>query len=78
MHTVYQERERERERELKQSTGSKRLQHCWTFQQINSLEQTISVVLTGPSLKGVRILNVSDNETKFDTCMSLQVELKLS
>jgi len=37
-------------------------------------EQTISFVLTHPSLKGVRILNVS-NETKFDTCMSRPFEL---
>ena len=45
------------------------------IQQINSLEQTISLVLTRPSLKGVRILNVSNNETKFDTCMSRPFEL---
>jgi len=33
-------------------------------------EQTTSLVLTCPSLKGVRILNVSNNKTKFDTCLA--------
>jgi len=61
---------RERESALKQNTGKQEGTALFEIQQVNSLEQTISVVLTCPSLKEVRILNVSNNETKFDTCMS--------
>jgi len=45
------------------------------IQQINSLEKTTSLDLTCPSLRGVRILNVSNNETKFDTFIFRPFEL---